>query len=304
MTKSTDGLGNDYFRIFSRASDASGNYPENFYALVSNTTNGAFVDGNYNSLTLKKIDWKFKQTSKDVKFNKIDQVNFVSNHDETFILEGQWITGKGTTTTEDLSQTASKPACQYGAVNTRSFSQGPINNQTMYGTLGKLHFSCGNSAGLRTYQGVVAYNSTNKYFYSINPDTGRIQVCWGIPGGFEATTSIADFTRECSLTVNTALKLEANEYYSVVGVLSTGNSYLTVVNIKNKTNQLGLRQAVINFDGASNLPTIDTETYLYAVNYDTIYRVKKISRRITTSMEPSTRLPVSKRRMSQLSRIR
>ena len=276
MTKSTDGLGHDYFRIFSRASDVNGNYPEDFYVLVSNATNGGFVDGNYSSLSVKRLGWKFKQTSNDVKFNKIDQVNFVTNHDESFLLEGQWITGKGTTTTaEVLSQTASKPACQYGAVNTKSFSAGPKGNDTMYGRLGTLHFSCGNSAGLRTYQGVVTYNTTNKYYYSINPDTGKIQVCWKIPGLFEETTSITEFTRDCSLTLNTALKLQTNEYYSIVGVLNTGRSNLTVVNIKSKADIYAMRQVIIDFSGTSNLPTLDTETFFYSVSYDTIYRIKK-----------------------------
>ena len=276
LTKSGES-GKDYFRLFSRASDVNGNYPENFYALVANTTNGNFANGGYNTLTLKKLDWNFKQTSKDVRFTKIDQVNFISTQNQDWILEGQWITGKGTTTTtEDLSQTASKPACQYGGVNTRSFLKGPVGNQTMYGRDGSLHFPCSTSPGQRTYQGIVSYNTTNKYFYAINPDTGKIQVCWGIPSNFEFTTSLADLTSNCASATKPALKLQTNEYYSDAGVLAAGRSNLTVVNIKNKANNYALRQVVINFSGASNLPTFDTETYFYSVYDAVIFRMKKV----------------------------
>ena len=66
VTKSTDGEGNDYFRLFSRAADAQGNYPANFYALVANSTGDSFAEGLFNTLTLKKFGWNFKNTTKQV----------------------------------------------------------------------------------------------------------------------------------------------------------------------------------------------------------------------------------------------
>ena len=275
LSKSADGLGNDYFRIFSKASDVNGNYPENFYALVSNTTGNTFADGNYNTLTVKKFDWTFKQTSKDVKFTKVDQVNFVPNFDKNWILEGQWITGKGSDPSEGVGQIASKPVCQYGAVNLERFAQGPGPNYTMYGDFGALHFPCNIKANERTYQGIVAYNTTNKFFYAINPDTGRIQVCSRIPGLYENATSLAKLTRNCVFASKSALRLQANEYYSGVGVLAVGRSNLTVVNIKTKGEDFELRQVVIQFSVSTDLPTFDTQTYFYSIHYQTIYRIKK-----------------------------
>ena len=270
LTKSTDGLGKDYFRIFSRASDSSGNYPENFYALISNTSGNSFVESNYSSLALKKYGWQFQETSKDVSFTKIDQVNFISNYDGDWILEGQWITGYGYKGSVDINA-----ACQYGAVNTERFAQRPGANYTMYGRKGELHFPCIVEPNRRTYQGVVAYNTTNRYFYAINRDTGRIQVCGGIPGLFENVTALSDFTRNCVSATKSGLSLGANEYFSTVGVLGAGRSNLTVVNVKNKGDDYELRQVVIDFSGASNLPTFDTQTYLYSVSYNTIYRIRK-----------------------------
>ena len=147
----------------------------------------------------------------------------MSNFDGSFLLEGQWITGKGTTATgEDLTQTATKSACQYGAVNTRNFAAGPGVFDSMYGNQGKLHFPCSIQANQRTYQGVVAYDSSNKYFYAINPDSGRIQVCWGVPRVFEDTVSLRDLTRDCSFATRTGLRLGTNKYFSAVGILNNG----------------------------------------------------------------------------------
>ena len=279
-TKSTDGGNNDYFRLFSRAADTQGNYPANFYALVANSTDDTFAQDPFNTLTLKKFDWNFKNTTDKVQFKNIEQVNFVANLGPQYILEAQWITGKGTTKArtpeEALSQTASKPACQYGAVNLRFFAKGPSTQYPqMYGGGGSLAFPCNLEANTRTYQGVVSFTNTLNYFYAINPDTGKIQVCNKTPKDLENVKNLTDFTRGCKTKINKDLILKAGEYYTAVGVLGAFNTDLTVVNIKNKSNvDTTLRQVVISFTGG-DLPTIDTTTYYYTVYEQTIWRIKK-----------------------------
>ena len=167
LTKSNDGEKNDYFRIFSRASTMDGQYPENFYYLVSNTTFNGFSRGSYNTLTLKKTSWVFKNTSTDVNFSSIEQVNFVSTQGGEYVLEGQWITGKST------NQNAS-PVCQYGAANLRYFADGPSpQDNIMYG-YGGLHFPCTITPSLSTYQGVIVYSGDLNYFYAINSQLEKI----------------------------------------------------------------------------------------------------------------------------------
>ena len=279
LTKSTEFYSNqynDYFRVFSRASDIKGNYPTSFYALIANSTGNTFANGPHNTLTLKKFAWTFKNTSTDVRFTKIDQVNFVADHEHDYVLEGQWITGKGhiTASSESLSQVASKPVCQYGAVNTKRFSENEnANNPTMYAN--DLHFPCNLTAtAARTYQGIVSFTDSVNYFYSINPDTGALQVCTTSGRYFEYIESMGDFTNACVSVNKTALILKVNEYYSAVSVLGVYSTDLTVVNIKDKTNRAALRQVVVDF-GNGDLPTFDTGTYFYSVYQKTIWRIKK-----------------------------
>ena len=268
----------DYFRIFARASGINGTYPSNFYALVSNSSGEKFTEGSHNTLTLKKFDWTFKNTSKDVAFTEIEQVNFVSDHDSDFLLEGQWIFGKGRTKTSksDLSKTSSKPACQYGAVDTTNFAYGPSSFFTsMYGLSGHLSFPCNLDASkpARTYQGVVSYTDSLNFFYAINPDTGRIQVCDGLPESFFQIRSLSQFTSGCKYNTvpDLVLKESEKEYYAAVNILGVGNTRLTVVSIKSRYYLGTWRQVVVSF-GAGPLPTIDTSNYLYSVSRNRIWR--------------------------------
>ena len=199
----------------------------------------------------------------------------MSSHDPDWIVEGQWITGKTSKASESLSQVTGKPACQYGGVNTAYFYEGPKAHPQMYSRQGTLHFPCDIAPGKRTYQGLVSYNTVNKFFYAIDPDTGRIQVCSGIPINFEYTTSLKELTKRCLTATKSGLVLKKNEYFSAVGVLGTGPSNLTVVNIKNKEDDFALRQVAVSFFAAADLPTLDTETYFYSVAEATIWRAKK-----------------------------
>ena len=270
LTKSTDSFANDFFRLFSRASDVNGNYPDHFYALVSNTTKDSFTDSDYSTLTLQETKWEFKETTEDVKFSSIDQVNFVSSHDPEWVLEGQWITGYGPKAAGDPT---AAPACQYGAVQSDYFINNQNSQNSMY--MKSLSFPCIMHANERTYQGIVALNTANKYFYAINPNSGEIQVCSEIPTNFRETIAFTNFTRSCVFSTKIGLKLTPNEYYSDVGVLGAGDSRLTVVNIRNKAVKFALRQVVVDFSGASNLPTFDAETYFYSVHDKSIYRMRK-----------------------------
>ena len=279
LTKSTEFYSNqynDYFRVFSRASDINGNYPTSFYALIANSTGNTFTNGSHNTLTLKKFAWTFKNTSIRISFTKIDQVNFVADHEHDYVLEGQWITGKGRISdiSERLDQVASKPVCQYGAVNTKQFSEDESsNNPSMY-AIG-LHFPCNlKPTAARTYQGIVSFTDSLNYFYSINPDTGVLQVCTTSARYFEDIKSMADFTDMCASIYKIRLVLKANEYYSAVTVLGAYATELTVVNIKDKTNKASLRQVVVGI-GNGDLPTFDTGTYFYSVYQKTIWRIKK-----------------------------
>ena len=281
ITKSTDGVDDtaDYFRVFSRASDINNTYPTNFYALIANSTGDTFAVGGNNTLTLKKFAWTFKNTSTDVKFTQIEQVNFVSDHDPRYVLEAQWITGKGrinaATEESGLEQLKTTPACQYGAVNTRYFALGPNpSTPIMYG-YGHLHFPCNlTTTPARTYQGVVSFTDALNYFYAIDPVKGNIQVCTHTPRDLDHVAHITDFTTGCFTTNNTKLVLGTNEYYSAVGILGTFNSDLTIVNIKVKGDPKSLRQVVLSFS-TGDLPTFDTDTYFYTVYEKTIWRIKQ-----------------------------
>ena len=270
MTKSTDGYRRDYFRIFSRASDVNGKYPENFYALVSNSTEDSFAKGSSNTLTLKKFDWVFKNTSNDVQFSDIDQVNFVSGQDGFYILEGQWITGKGTST----ETSSSGPVCQYGAVNLRFFAGGPSGQYPeMYG-FGGLDFACSLTPTLKTYQGVIAYSGDLNYFYAISPEEDKIQICNGLPKKYEGIKSIQNFTKGCKTGYKVGLGLNFQEYYSGVSVFGKGETELTIVNIKNKLDSDFNRQVIV-FLAQGELPTFDTDTYFYTVSENAIWRIKR-----------------------------
>ena len=145
----------------------------------------------------------------------------------------------------------------------------------MYGGGGNLAFPCNQTANTRTYQGVVSFTNNLNYFYAINPDTGKIQVCNKTPKDLEDVRTLSDFTKGCKTKISKDLILKAGEYYTAVGVLGAFNTDLTVVNIKNKSNvDTTLRQVVISFAGG-DLPTIDTKTYYYSVFEQTIWRIKK-----------------------------
>ena len=281
LTKSTEfynSTSNDYFRIFSKASDPNGYYPSNFYILVSNSTGNTFTDSPYNTLTVQRTPWTFKNTPNKFTFTKINQVNFVSDHEEKYVLEAQWITGMSHDSQSSVSSDFNN--CQYGAVNTIYFAKEPsLTNPTMYGS--GIHFPCNMKANTTTYQGIISYTSTVNYFYALDPAQGTITLC-PPPGNGDLNeyTSFDWYTQgnyQCfnNFSGPDKVNITSNEYFT--GVSSLGSYRVIVfVNIRDRTDTMALRQAEIILDSQNNLPTIDKDTYYYTASSDKLWRIKKV----------------------------
>ena len=262
-TFTSDKLVNDSFRIFSKASDATGAYPQNFYSLVSNAPANGFVKKNDSSLTLKKTEWQFKLTSQKITFSKITAVNFVSVHSPNTEYEGQFIIG------EDQGQ----PSCLFGVVDTYRFFKGKDSFAQMYaGPNLSQDFSCGEQLN---YQGLVSKGGRVAFYYSINTFSGQIKVCADLPKNLIDITSAQNFGRVCGRSIVQILKLRANEYYSALDIIQNRGTFLTVVNIKRKGTGNSLRQVLVDFGYGNNLPTFDTDTYFYGASEGRVWRIRR-----------------------------
>ena len=262
-TTASSNQANDAFRIYSKASDVNGKYPQNFYTLVSDAGPNGFIQSASSSLTLKKTDWNYTTTSNTVEFDQIEAVNFVSIHSPNSEYEGQFIIGKN----------KGQSNCLFGVVDTYRFFQGKAKSQQMYaGTNKNQDFSCGEE---QNFQGFVSENSRLAFSYSINKFSGEIVVCVDLPAKLREVQSVQDFGKICGRDRQNSLVLANQEYYSGVNAIQNDGSFLSVVNIRIKGSGASLRQVLVDFGYGNNLPTFDTATYFYTASAGKVWRMKK-----------------------------
>ena len=252
----------DEFRVYSKASDVNGTYPDSFYTLISSSSRNSFVSSTGRSLTLVKSNWKYKETSKEVYFQNITAVNFIPDHKNAY--EGQFLIGK------DGSQTS----CLFGVVDTYRYFKGTTSFFQMYaGQNMNQDFSC---VGAYDYQGLIpGYYGSLNYSYAIGSTSGQIRVCTGLPKSIQKIKSIEDLGKVCGVLRIVSLSLRSNEYYSAVNFIQIEGVFFGIVNIRTKGIGSSFRQVFVDFGNGSQLPTFDINTYFYSVGNGKIWRIRR-----------------------------
>ena len=255
----------DSFRLYSKASNKNGQYPEYFYKLVSNASTNGFIYSGSNTLTLEKTEWQFKNTDTSVVFDRVDAVNFAPVQARTAAAyEGQFIFGLY----------FGQASCLFGVVDTYRFFKGKNSFAQMYaGPNLSQDFSCGRQSD---YQGIVVEGGRPAYSYQISSTSGNIQVCTNLPDSLSQITSTADFGKVCGNVRIGLLALGQDEYYTDVNIIQANGVFLAVVNIKRKSAGTSLRQVFVDFGYGNGLPTFDTNTYFYTVSGGKIWRIKRV----------------------------